>query len=66
VISHWHITVTRDLTRYQASSFRLAGKKFGHPAGMKKINLEKVGRNKPQTTKILMDKMGNHRDIAAK
>jgi len=26
---------------------RLAGKKFGHPAGKKKIKLQKVKRNKP-------------------
>ena len=30
----------------------LAVKKFGHPAGMKKIQLKKVKRNKPKITKI--------------
>jgi len=44
--------------------FRLAGKKFGHPAGMPNTNLEKVRRNKPKIAKILIDKMGN-REIAS-
>jgi len=44
--------------------FRLAVKKFDHPAGMKKIKLEKVKRNKPKITKIVLDKMRN-REIAA-
>jgi len=44
--------------------FRLAGKKFGHTAGMKKINLEKVRRNKPKITKISIGKNKN-REIAA-
>jgi len=32
--------------------FRLAGKKFGHPAGMKKINLKTANRNAPKNVKI--------------
>jgi len=32
-------------------SLTLAGKKFGHPAGMKKNNLEKAKRNEPKTIK---------------
>jgi len=32
---------------------RLAGKKFGHPAGMQKINLEKARQNKSRTAKNL-------------
>jgi len=45
------------------TTFRLAEKKFGHPAGMQKINLEKVRRNKPKIAQILIDMMGN-REIA--
>jgi len=43
---------------------RLAVKKFGHPAGKKKIKLKNVKRNKPKTTKNLIEKIGN-REIAA-
>jgi len=39
-------------------------KKFGHPAGMKKIKLKKVKRNKPNITKNFIYKMRN-REIAA-
>ena len=44
---------------------RLAGKKFGHPAGMEKIKLKIVKRNEPKTLKILIENFGN-REIAAK
>jgi len=40
-------------------SLRLTGKKFGHPAGMQKINLEKLRRNESKTAKILIDEVGN-------
>jgi len=43
---------------------RLAGKKFGHPAGIKKIKLEKVKRNEPKTMKKMIEKLRN-REIAA-
>jgi len=33
-------------------SLTLAGEKFGHPAGMKKINFTKVKRNEARTMKI--------------
>jgi len=39
--------------------FRLALKKFGHPAAIGRIRLKKVKRNKPNTTKNLFEKMGN-------
>ena len=57
------IARTNALCHTQPRSFRLAGKKFGHPAGMQKINSEKVRRNKSKTAKIVIDKMGN-REIA--
>jgi hypothetical protein len=43
---------------------RLAGKKFGRLSGMPKTNFEKLTRNEPTTTKILIEKMCN-REIAA-
>jgi len=45
-------------------TFRLAVKKLGHPARKKKIKFKKVKRNKPQTMKFSIEKMGN-REIAA-
>jgi len=44
--------------------FRLAGKKFGHPARNEKNELEKVRRNKPKITEMLSGKIYN-REIAA-
>jgi len=52
------IARTNALCHTQPRNFRLAGKKFGHPAGMQKINLGKVKRNKSKTAKISIDKMG--------
>ena len=42
--------------------YRLAGKKFGHLAGMQIIFWEKVRRNKPKTANILIDKTGESRN----
>jgi len=50
-------TLQRSTATGIASSLRLAEKKFGHPAGMQKINLEQLRRNKPKTAKFSIDKM---------
>jgi len=45
--------------------FRLARRKFGHLAGMKKIKLKKVRRNKPKITKISIGKNRTSRNSCA-
>jgi len=44
------------------SLLRLAGKKFGYPAGMPIINLDQVRRNKPKTVQIFIDKIEKSRN----
>jgi len=59
-----HTALSCNTLQHSAIQFRLAVKKFGHPARMKKIKLKKIKRNKPKMIKNLIKKMGN-RDIAA-
>ena len=43
---------------------RLGGKKFGHPAGMKKSKLKNVMRNEPKTMKISTVKLVNQETVS--
>jgi len=42
----------------------LGGKKFGHPAGMKKSKLKNVMRNEPKTMKISTVKLVNQETVS--